>query len=176
MRSLCASLLVAITTLTCVCSVSAQTSAGVPPQLDGRRIQNAQPEEMWKRVDKCVLPAYPPLALAARVSGTVAIGLCASPQGAVTNYRLLAGHPTLAPAALEAIKEWTFQPAEGPACSRVRALIKFEPNGTVTVALAHAILPDDFGDPGIPDFQPMRDTTVVAQPLSGSACETISRP
>ena len=28
----------------------AQTSTDLPPQFDGRRIQNIPPEEMWKRV------------------------------------------------------------------------------------------------------------------------------
>jgi len=176
MKTRSARLLITITTLAWGLSGVAQTSAEVPPQQDGRRIQNVQPEGMWTRVDKCVLPIYPAQALLARVSGTVSIGLCVSPQGGVANYRLLAGHTMLAPAALAAIKEWKFQPAEGPACSRVRALVTFKPDGTVAVALAHAVLPDHFGDPGIPNFQPVNDTTIVAQPISVPACETISQP
>src|SRR5208337_3970434 len=102
----------------------AQTATGLPPQVDGRRIQNIQPEEMWTRVTQCVFPSYPELALASQITGTVAIGLCVSPRGEVANYRVLKGHPLLVNAAVIAIHQWKFQPSPGPGvvmCSRVRA-------------------------------------------------------
>ena len=81
----------------------AQTSTDLPPQVDGRRIQNIPPEEIWKRVAECVFPFYPAVDLASGTTGTVAIGLCVSPKGAVSNYRVLAGHPSLVNAAVSAI-------------------------------------------------------------------------
>src|SRR5271165_6492384 len=106
----------------------AQNSTDLPPQVDGRRIQNIQPEEMWTRVAKCVVPHYPGLAYTSEVVGTVDIGLCVSPKGDVGNYRVLSGHPLLVTAAVSAIHQWKFQPSPAPGavkCSRVRALIRF---------------------------------------------------
>jgi TonB family protein len=161
----------------------AQTSTDLPPQVDGRRIQNIQPDEMWTRVTKCVLPAYPSLALASQIIGTVDIGLCVSPSGEVANYRVLAGHPLLVNAAISAIQQWVFQPNPGPGvvtCSRVRALLRFNMDGTTTVALAHAILPDDFGDLGLPKVKPpgpMANSPVpVPKPANAPECQLSPQP
>jgi len=173
MRTPCL-LLLALTAFVTV-SALAQTSPAatpIPPQIDGRRIQNVQPDAVWARVDKCFLPDYPQSALDAKVTGSVSIGLCVSPQGEVTNYTLLSGHPMLAPPALAAIEQWKFQPAPGAACSRVRALFSFRRDGTTSVALAHAILPDHYGDPGLPNFQRGgEDPTIVARPANAPECE-----
>jgi|SRR5208283_1479932 len=161
----------------------AQTATGLPPQVDGRRIQNIQPEEMWTRVTQCVFPSYPELALASQITGTVDIGLCVSPRGEVANYRVLKGHPLLVNAAVIAIHQWKFQPSPGPGvvmCSRVRALVRFRADGTTSVSLAHAILADDFGDPGLPNVQPvgpMADSTVpVPRPASAPECQMTAQP
>jgi TonB family protein len=160
----------------------AQTSTELPPQVDGRRIQNIPPEEMWTRVTKCVMPHYPGLAYTSEVAGTVVIGLCVSPQGDVGNYRVLSGHPLLVNAAASAIHQWKFQPNPAPGavtCSRVRALVRFNADGTTAVALAHAILADDYGDPGLPNFrtaEPAADPTVVPRPASAPECETSAQP
>jgi len=161
----------------------AQNSADVPPQVDARRIQNIQPEEMWARVTKCVLPAYPEQALTSQIIGTVDIGLCVSPRGEVANYRVLSGHPLLISAAVSAILQWKFQPNPGTrvaTCSRVRGLVLFNADGTTAVALAHAILADDFGDPGLPNVtpaEPMVNSTVpVPRPVSAPECQSSDPP
>ena len=158
----------------------AQTSTELPPQVDGRRIQNIQPEEMWKRVVECVFPFYPALASASGTAGTVSIGVCVSPKGTVENYRVLGGHPSLVNAAVSAINQWKFEPnPSAAACSRVRALVRFNPDGSTSVALAHAILADHYGEPGLPNFQqgrPMDDPTVVPRPQSAPECQTAAAP
>jgi TonB family protein len=158
----------------------AQTSTDLPPQVDARRIQNIQPDEMWTRVTQCFFPIYPELALASRVSGSVDIGLCVTPQGDVTGYRVLRGHPLLVNSAVSAIHQWKFQPNAGPACSRVRALVLFKADGTTAVALAHAILADDFGDPGLPNVRPVGpgddSTTAVPSPATAPACQPAAQP
>ena len=158
----------------------AQNPIDLPPQVDARRIQNAQPEEMWARVTQCFLPTYPELALASHISGTVDIGLCVTQKGDVTGYRVLRGHPTLVNPAVSAIHQWKFQPKAGPACSRVRALVRFNADGTTAVEFAHAILADDFGDPGLPNVQQvgqMPDTTVaVARPETAPECQPAVQP
>jgi len=179
MRAILVAVLLSLAAFLAVPS-GAQTSTERPPQADGRRIQNIPPEEMWKRVAECVLPYYPAVALASRTTGTVSIGLCVSPKGAVSNYRVLVGHPSLVNAAVSAINEWKFEPDSGAAtCSRVRALVSFNPDGSTAVALGHAILADDYGDPGLPNFQkgrPMDDPTVVPRPRSAPECQTAPAP
>jgi len=72
------------------------------------------------------------------------------------------------------------EPDSGAAtCSRVRALVRFNPDGSTAVAFAHAILADDYGDPGLPNFQqgrPMADPTVVPRPRSAPECQTSPAP
>jgi protein TonB len=57
-----------------------------------------------------VQPAYPPLARQARIQGTVVLAAEISKDGAIQNLHLISGHPMLAPAAIEAVKQWKYKP------------------------------------------------------------------
>jgi periplasmic protein TonB len=57
-----------------------------------------------------VPPAYPPLARQARIQGTVILQAEISKEGNITNLQLISGHPMLAPAAIEAVKQWKYRP------------------------------------------------------------------
>jgi protein TonB len=57
-----------------------------------------------------ILPTYPPLARAARIQGQVLLQAVISKQGAIENLRVLAGHPMLVPAAIEAVRQWRYRP------------------------------------------------------------------
>jgi TonB family protein len=130
---------------------SAQISTQAPSSAESGRIQNIAPEEMWKRVTQCVFPTYPGLAFDSRIAGAVDIGLGISPEGEVANYRVLVGRPLLVQSAVDAIRQWKFRPnvVQGEVTwSRVRALVRFNGDGTTAVDLAPAILADNFGDPG----------------------------
>ena len=59
---------------------------------------------------KKVQPAYPPLARQARIQGSVMLQAEISKDGAIQNLRLISGHPMLAPAAIEAVKQWRYKP------------------------------------------------------------------
>jgi TonB family protein len=59
---------------------------------------------------KKVNPVYPPLARQARIQGTVLLGITISKSGDVENMQLISGHPMLGPAAIEAVKQWKYQP------------------------------------------------------------------
>jgi protein TonB len=59
---------------------------------------------------KKVQPNYPPLARQARIQGTVLLQAEISKEGAIENLRLISGHPMLAPAAIEAVKQWRYKP------------------------------------------------------------------
>jgi len=60
---------------------------------------------------KRVSPVYPPLARQARIQGTVILKVQISNSGDVEKLQLISGHPMLAPAAIEAVKQWKFDPA-----------------------------------------------------------------
>jgi TonB family protein len=115
------------------------------------RFQNIPPEVARTRVTRVVLPAFPELAKEARITGTVEIGLAVSPYGDVSGARVLIGHPALVTPALEAIRQWQFEPnrVQGELTwSRMRVLVRFSADGTTAVAFAPPLLADSFGDPG----------------------------
>jgi len=57
-----------------------------------------------------VNPTYPPLARQARIQGTVILQAQISKDGSIENLTLVSGHPMLAPAAIEAVKQWKYKP------------------------------------------------------------------
>jgi protein TonB len=56
------------------------------------------------------MPVYPPLARAARVQGTVRLEGILGKDGRVRELRVISGHPLLASAALEAVRQWIYKP------------------------------------------------------------------
>ncbi len=57
-----------------------------------------------------VLPTYPPMARSARIQGTVVLQAMISKLGTIENLQLLSGHPLLAPAAIDAVRQWRYRP------------------------------------------------------------------
>lgn len=57
-----------------------------------------------------VAPEYPPLARQARIQGQVILKAHISKTGDVENLQLVSGHPMLAPAAIDAVKQWKYRP------------------------------------------------------------------
>lgn len=57
-------------------------------------------------------PAYPPEAKAARIQGTVVVGLTIGPDGRVTEAKALSGPPELQPCAIEYARAWEFEPVK----------------------------------------------------------------
>jgi len=55
-------------------------------------------------------PAYPPLAKQARIQGVVHLQAIISKDGTIQKLEVIGGHPLLVPAALEAVKQWVYQP------------------------------------------------------------------
>jgi len=55
-------------------------------------------------------PTYPPLALAARIWGQVILQAVISKDGEIKELSLVSGHPMLAPAAIEAVRQWRYRP------------------------------------------------------------------
>jgi TonB family protein len=63
-------------------------------------------EHLVKRID----PDYPALAKATRLQGKVVLKVTISKDGAVTAVNIVSGHPMLAPAAVQAVKQWQYKP------------------------------------------------------------------
>jgi protein TonB len=57
-----------------------------------------------------VQPNYPPLARAARVQGAVELRAIISRAGTIENLVVVRGHPMLAAAALDAVRQWRYRP------------------------------------------------------------------
>jgi TonB family protein len=55
-------------------------------------------------------PVYPPLALQARISGVVRLNAIIGKDGTVEKLTLVSGHPVLVQPALDAVKQWVYQP------------------------------------------------------------------
>jgi TonB family protein len=155
---------------------SAQVAAASLAGTRAGRIQNVAPEEMWNRVTQCVLPTYSALALNSHITGTVDIGLGISPEGEVgISSRVLGGPALLVPSAMTAVNQWKFRPniVQGEVTwSRVRALVRFNADGTTVVDLAPGILADNFGDPGTPSST----AVAVARPASAPECKSVNEP
>jgi len=55
-------------------------------------------------------PTYPPLAQQARIQGVVVMTALIDKGGNVQRLQVVSGHPLLAPAAIEAVKQWRYKP------------------------------------------------------------------
>ena len=55
-------------------------------------------------------PLYPPIAKQARVQGTVVLAATISKSGTIDNLRVVSGHPMLTQSALQAVRQWKYQP------------------------------------------------------------------
>jgi protein TonB len=70
------------------------------------RISHMSEGNLIRRVE----PGYPALARSARIQGTVVLQAVISKDGSIETLRLISGHPMLAPAAIEAVKQWRYRP------------------------------------------------------------------
>jgi len=64
------------------------------------------------RLIRRVEPVYPPLAKAMRIQGTVRLAAVIDDDGTVAGLKLISGHPLLVQAAMDAVKQWRYRPAE----------------------------------------------------------------
>jgi TonB family protein len=99
------------------------------PQIDVQSIANAKPQNtgaapqgtrpMRVRVSQGVMqgmviskvqPVYPADAKAARIQGSVVIAAIIGKDGNIQSERLMSGHPLLAPAAMDAVRQWKYRP------------------------------------------------------------------
>jgi len=87
-------------------SSGATWGAVAPP---GERVRVAYGVSAGLLVTK-VDPVYPPLARQSRIQGSVVLKAVINQTGDVVSLQLVSGHPMLAPAAIEAVKQWKYKP------------------------------------------------------------------
>lgn len=89
--------------------IISSTPIAVPKVAAPQRVRVSQGVSQGLLVRK-VQPNYPPLARQARIQGNVVLTAEISKDGSIENLRLVSGHPMLAPAAIEAVKQWKYKP------------------------------------------------------------------
>jgi len=89
--------------------IISSTPVAVPKVAAPQRVRVSQGVSSGLLVRK-VQPAYPPLARQARIQGTVVLHAVISKDGSITGLNLVSGHPMLAPAAIDAVKQWKYKP------------------------------------------------------------------
>jgi periplasmic protein TonB len=90
-------------------SVLSATPVAVPKIATPQRVRVSSGVQSGLLIRK-VNPTYPPLARQARIQGVVLLQAQISKDGNIENLQLISGHPMLAPAAIEAVKQWKYKP------------------------------------------------------------------
>jgi TonB family protein len=67
--------------------------------------------ESGRRVVSKVVPQYPGIARSMKIQGTVRADVVVAPNGKVTSIEVKGGHPLLAQAAQEALRQWKWEAA-----------------------------------------------------------------
>jgi protein TonB len=80
-----------------------------PPKATPQRIRQGGNVQQAKLINQ-VRPVYPPLARQARISGTVRLQAIIAKDGTIMQLEMLSGHPLLVQAALDAVRQWRYQP------------------------------------------------------------------
>ncbi|MFZ0138032.1 MAG: energy transducer TonB [Candidatus Sulfotelmatobacter sp.] len=99
-RSVVPLLLFCLSAFSCLAASQEASPQGLP----------VGPNVMASQIITKVPPIYPPLARQARIQGTVVLRVRINKTGDVENLQLVSGHPMLAPAAIEAVKQWKYKP------------------------------------------------------------------
>jgi protein TonB len=84
-------------------------AAPPPPKATPTRIRLGGNVQQAKLVSQ-PMPVYPPLARQARIQGNVVLHAIISKDGRVEQLSVISGHPLLIQAALDAVRQWRYQP------------------------------------------------------------------
>jgi protein TonB len=87
-------------------TVAAAMPAAPPPVASHLRVSRIMEGNLIRRVQ----PEYPQTAKLAHVQGRVVLSAVISKEGRIENVQVLAGHPLLVQAAVEAVKQWRYRP------------------------------------------------------------------
>jgi protein TonB len=90
-------------------AVEAAPAAAVPPPMLPKQVVVGGRVKMARLIHR-VEPQYPPLARQMRTSGVVELVGIIATDGRIRELKLRSGNPLLAPAALEAVRQWVYEP------------------------------------------------------------------
>jgi|SwirhisoilCB2_FD_contig_81_4392054_length_1293_multi_3_in_0_out_0_1 protein TonB len=79
------------------------------PKIEVKRLRVSQGVQASKLISQ-PKPNYPPIAKQARVQGQVVLQAVISKNGTIENLKVVSGHPMLTQAALDAVRNWRYQP------------------------------------------------------------------
>jgi periplasmic protein TonB len=79
------------------------------PRVEVKKLRVSGGVQASKLINKPT-PLYPPIAKQARVQGTVVLAAMISKSGTVEGLKVVSGHPMLTQAALQAVRNWKYQP------------------------------------------------------------------
>jgi TonB family protein len=85
--------------------------------------------ELTRKARIKVAPEYPAVARGMNITGIVKLAVVVAPNGTVKNAKVVGGHPILVNAAMNAMKQWRFEPA--PTESRGTVEFKFQPQDEI---------------------------------------------
>jgi len=89
----------------------AKTGYGAPQATVSNSPGANSPGEGMRRVQRNVAPEYPEIAARMGLKGTAQVEARVRPDGTVKEVRVLGGHPVLAQALANAVRQWKYQPA-----------------------------------------------------------------
>jgi TonB family protein len=83
-----------------------------------------QGQELTRRVIARTAPSYPELAKKMHLAGKVKLQVVITASGSVTSAKLLGGNPVFEKDAIQAVKQWKFEPAQKETTAVI--LLEFE--------------------------------------------------
>jgi len=99
-------IVVGTTTVTTTTTPAAPADAGATPPARIRVGGNVQQTKLVSQP----LPVYPPDAKQARIQGVVKLNATIAKDGTIQHLEVISGHPLLIPAALDAVRQWVYEP------------------------------------------------------------------
>jgi len=87
-----------------------RSAAGRPAVGAGSQRVHVEREAQRAKLLQHADPVYPPLAKQARISGVVRLNVIIGKEGTVQNITVASGHPLLVPSAMQAVKDWVYEP------------------------------------------------------------------
>ena len=89
--------------------IISSTPVAVPKVATPQRVRVSQGVAQGLLIHQ-VKPNYPALARQARIQGQVVLQATIAKDGTIQNLHMIQGHPMLAPAAIDAVKQWRYKP------------------------------------------------------------------
>jgi protein TonB len=84
-----------------------------------------KPANSERKIASRVAPSYPELAKRTHMHGTVKIEAVVRASGSVRSTRVLGGNPVLVNAAVDAVAQWKFEPAQNETTEVIQ--LEFDP-------------------------------------------------